>query len=125
VNQLKGQDLDLFGKFANDDWRFEMDNFVVLHTNRPMPLKGDLTPLSRFWTKASSPISLTFHGHLAPVSDCFCASVWRFVLSKNPSAGLQVPYRSEMRSSLSPLQSAAESIVISDRHSLMLLHLFG
>jgi hypothetical protein len=44
VNQLKGLNLDLFGKFANDDWRFQMDNFVVVHTNRPMPLKGDLVP---------------------------------------------------------------------------------
>ena len=29
VNQLKGLDLDLFGKFTNDDWRFQMDNFVA------------------------------------------------------------------------------------------------
>jgi hypothetical protein len=40
-----------------------MDNFVVVHTNRPMPLKGDLTPLSHIWRKL---FPYTFRDGLAP-----------------------------------------------------------
>jgi hypothetical protein len=45
-----------------------MDNFVVVHTNRQMPPKGNLTPLSHIWRKL---FPYTFHGDIAPVSDCF------------------------------------------------------
>jgi hypothetical protein len=83
VNQLKGLDLDLFGKFANDDWRFQMDNFVVVHTNRPMPLKGDLTPSV---TPGGTYFPIHFVTVLLPSQTAF-AGRFGFVHSKNPSFG--------------------------------------